>query len=230
LLDRGSFSGSMTGSDEVKYLKAVALENSGKKAEALATYAAINDATYYGGLVASKGRSGGFRTTAISRPVADFPVMYRAELLRAAKKFDIDPRFVLGIMKQESSFRASAKSPAGARGLLQLVFDTALKYNKAAGYPNMHPDDLYRPATNIAIGSAYIGDLKTQFGGMYEAIAASYNAGEDNAARWLARTKPKDAGIFASEVGFAETKNYVAKVMNNYRTYRELYDENLNRR
>ncbi len=65
---------------------------------------------------------------------------------------------------------------------------------------------------------------------MYEAIATSYNGGEDNAARWLARTKPKDPGVFASEVGFKETKNYVFKVMSNYRVYRELYTENLIRK
>jgi soluble lytic murein transglycosylase len=65
---------------------------------------------------------------------------------------------------------------------------------------------------------------------MYEAVAASYNGGEDNAARWLNRTKPKEAGVFASEVGFAESKNYVYKVMNNYRIYRELYTEDLQRK
>jgi soluble lytic murein transglycosylase len=133
-------------------------------------------------------------------------------------------------MKQESSFRANAKSPAAARGLLQLVFDTAIKYNAQAGFPQMQADDLYQPAVNIAIGSQYIFELKKQFGGMYEAIAASYNGGEDNAARWLARSNPKDEGIFAAEVGFAETKNYVFKVMNNYRVYRELYTEDLQRR
>ncbi|MEP6904211.1 MAG: transglycosylase SLT domain-containing protein, partial [Actinomycetota bacterium] len=79
----------------------------------------------------------------------------------------------------------------------------------------------------IAIGSEYISVLKNQFRGLYEAIAASYNGGEDNAARWLARSKPKDAGIFTSEIGFAETKDYVYKVMSNYRVYRELYTEEL---
>ena len=73
-------------------------------------------------------------------------------------------------------------------------------------------------------------DLKTQFGGLNEAIAASYNGGEDNAARWLSHTNPKDPGIFASEVGFAETKNYVFKVMTYYRVYRDLYDESLARK
>ena len=133
-------------------------------------------------------------------------------------------------MKQESSFRPAAKSPAGARGLVQLVYDTAIKYKEKAGYPRLQPDDLYSPSTNLAIGSIYIAELKDEFGGMYEAIAASYNAGEDNAARWLARSTPKEPGVFASEVGFAETKNYVFKVMNNYRVYRELYNEDLSRR
>jgi soluble lytic murein transglycosylase len=133
-------------------------------------------------------------------------------------------------MMQESSFRANAKSPAAARGLLQLVYDTALKYNRKAGFPNLRPNDLYSPSTNIAIGSLYIKELKDQFGGMYEPIAVSYNGGEDNAARWLDRTKPKDPGVFASEVGFRESKNYVFKVMSNYRVYRELYTENLLRK
>ncbi|HKP68970.1 MAG TPA: transglycosylase SLT domain-containing protein, partial [Pyrinomonadaceae bacterium] len=85
-------------------------------------------------------------------------------------------------------------------------------------------------ATNIAVGSAYIADLKGQFDGLYEAIAASYNGGEDNASRWLNRSKPKEPGIFVSEVGFAETKNYVFKVMGNYRVYKALYTEDLQRR
>ena len=228
-----SFSGAMTGSDEVKYLKALALEKAGNKSGAVSAYSSINGGTYFGGLAEDKKLSIGVKTTSSASPSrsnADYPVMFRTELLQSAKKFKIDPRFVLAIMKQESSFKPSAKSPAGARGLLQLVFDTAVKYNKTAGYSDLHPDDLYRPATNIAIGSAYIGELKKEFGGMYEAIAASYNGGEDNAARWLNRTKPKDPGIFAAEVGFAESKNYVFKVMNNYRVYRELYTENLERR
>lgn len=227
LLNRGRFAGSMAGSDEVKYLKAFALEKAGRKAEAVSAYSSLVDASYYGDLASDKNKA---TRSYASRSVAEYPVMYRTEILQSAKKYKIDPRFVLAIMKQESSFNAAAKSPAGARGLLQLVFDTALKYNKKAGFATLDPDDLYRPATNIAIGSTYIGDLKDQFGGLYEAIAASYNGGEDNVVRWLARSNTKEAGIFASEVGFAETKAYVFKVMNNYRAYRELYTEDLIRR
>jgi soluble lytic murein transglycosylase len=65
---------------------------------------------------------------------------------------------------------------------------------------------------------------------MMEPVAASYNGGEDNVARWLARAGRKDPGVFTAEVGFDETKGYVQKVMSNYRVYRRLYTSDLNRR
>jgi len=65
---------------------------------------------------------------------------------------------------------------------------------------------------------------------MHEAVAASYNGGEDNVARWVKRAKHNDAGVFTSEVGFDETKNYVQKVLNNYRVYQQLYNQDLTRR
>ncbi len=232
MLLSAKFSGSMTSIDEVKYLKALALEKAGKRTEASVVYASIaaSVTSYYSGLAAERnGQNGSVK--AISQVSAkDFPVVFRDEVIAAAKPRKIDPRFVLAIMKQESSFRAGVKSPSAARGLLQLVIDTAMKYNKKAGYAGLQPDDLYNPRTNITIGCEYIADLKKQFGGLNEAIAASYNGGEDNAARWLNRSKPKDPGIFAAEIGFAETKNYVFKVMNNYRIYREMYTEDLVRK
>ena len=228
---------SMTSNDEVTYLKAFALEKLGRKAEAIAVYSSIpnNLSSYYAGLAEErlgKLNAPTIKLTAYSTAnlLKDFPAPYKTELLRYAKSRGIDPRFVLAIMKQESTFRPTAKSPAAARGLLQLVLDTALKYNKQAGFPDLKDDELYNPTINIAIGSIYIGELKKEFDNLYEAVAASYNGGEDNAARWLNRSKPKEPAIFTSEVGFAESKAYVFKVMGNYRVYRQLYTEDLVRK
>jgi soluble lytic murein transglycosylase len=236
LLAGRTFSGSMSSGDEVRFLRGHALEKAGRKQLAMDTYASIGNSftSYYGGLASERLAKNGAKMhipgLLSAKQIADSPAMFRSELIQAGKKFKVDPRFLLAIMKQESSFRPRAKSPAGARGLLQLVFDTAIKYKVKAGYPNLQPDQLYSPPVNIALGAAYIADLKSQFGGLYEAIAASYNGGEDNAARWLNRSKPKDPAIFSAEVGFAESKAYVFKVMNNYRIYKELYTEDLQRR
>lgn len=228
---QSKFAGSMTSADEVRYLRGFALEKQGKRNEAMAMYGSFleGSTSYFSGLASDKANGGRVVKTA-SVAAKDFPAPYRTELLKYARPRKIDPRFLLAIMKQESSFRADVKSPSAARGLLQLVMDTALKYNRQAGFPTIQPDDLYKPSVNIAIGVEYIAALKKQFGGLDEAVAASYNGGEDNAMRWLNRSKPKEAGIFTAEIGFAETKDYVQKVMRNYRIYRSLYDENLNKK
>lgn len=234
LLESRSFAGSMASADEAQFLKAFALEKMGKNADAAEIYTSIAGSlnSYFGALAAERLPETIVKKTSISSPrlYSDYPSPFALDVLKNARRHGIDPRFILAIMKQESSFRPGAKSPAAARGLLQLVYDTALKYKDAAGIASLQPDDLYNPSVNISIGSLYMSRLKEEFGGVYEAIAASYNAGEDNTARWLNRSRPREPGIFASEIGFSETKNYVFKVMNNYRVYRELYDENLNRR
>jgi len=240
------FGGTMTSRDEVTFLKAFALEKAGRKADAINLYFTVSDSatSYYGGLATERlmnltgtdaarkaqaaDRSSQVRSAA-AKLSSQYPAPYNSELLMYSKSRGIDPRFVLAIMKQESSFRANAKSPAAARGLLQLTVDAANKYNTKAGVPNLQAESLYQPGVNINIGSVYIAELKKQFS-LYEAIAASFNGGEDNAARWLNRSRPREAPIFASEVGFAETKNYVFKVMANYRVYRELYTEDLRRK
>ena len=166
----------------------------------------------------------------IDRNLTAYPAPFRFQVLSEAKKRSVDPRLVLAIMKQESQFKPNAKSPSAARGLLQLTIDAAQKYGARAGMKQVSDDSLYQPGTNIAIGTEYIAELSRMFAGLAEAVAASYNGGEDNVARWLGRTNQRDAGVFTAEVGFTESKNYVFKVMSYYRAYRQLYDSNLNRR
>jgi soluble lytic murein transglycosylase len=245
-LRRASFpSGVMTNLTEVAYLRAYSLERAGRKDEAINAYLAIPDGAdnYHGGLATTHlaaivdAARRPLLTARLNRVQAelssasnDFPAPYRETIVREANKRKVDPRLVLAIMRQESGFRARAKSPAAARGLLQLTIDTAMKYGPRAGLNNIQDDDLYQPETNISIASEYLGELTRLFPGLPEAVIASYNGGEDNVARWVKRAVQPDAGVFASEVGFTETKGYVFKVMTNYRAYRQLYTNNLTRR
>ncbi|MER3430616.1 MAG: hypothetical protein C4324_06145 [Blastocatellia bacterium] len=234
LLGKSIPRGSIATADEIRFLRAFAAEQSGSLSQQAEVYRGFSSplTSYFAGLAADRNQPSAVSPAAdlIGLNPAEYPTPYRDLLLRFAVPRGIDPRFVLAIMKQESVFRPSAKSPAGARGLLQLVYDTAIKFNSKAGFPRLQPDDLYQPAVNIAIGCEYIGFLKNEFGGLYEGIAASYNGGEDNAIRWLNRSEPKEPGIFVAEIGFAETKSYVQKVMNNYRVYRMLYTEDLRKK
>jgi len=236
---------SNTNIDEVLYLKAHSLDRAGRTQEAVRTYLMIPDnvSSYYGGLATSRlaaindslarqkaaDRSQTVQV-ALNNAAADYPAPYRFQIVSEAKKRGLDPRLVLAIMKQESAFKPNAKSPSAARGLLQLTIDAAQKYAKRAGINQVTDDSLYQPATNIAVGSEYLSELSRMFAGLPEAIAASYNGGEDNVARWLGRSNQNDEGVFAAEVGFTESKNYVFKVMAYYRAYRQLYDSNLKRR
>ena len=82
----------------------------------------------------------------------------------------------------------------------------------------------------VRAGAEYIEHLVQLFPQMLEPVAASYNGGEDNVARWLERAKRVDPGVFTAEVGFDETKGYVQKVMSNYRVYRKLYTADMIRK
>lgn len=234
-----------TSPSEVAYLRAFSLEQAGREEEAIAAYLAIPDGveSYYGWLATKrlKKLATGSRQnllsdrqarvdSAIAAVEQAYPAPYRQALLNAARSRKIDPRFLLALIKQESVFKPQAKSPAGARGLLQLTIDTAQKYATAAGFAALSESQLYRPETSILLGAEYIEQLSAMFPQQLEAVAASYNGGEDNVARWLKRAKHKDPGVFTAEIGFDETKGYVQKVLANYRVYTELYTPDLVRR
>jgi soluble lytic murein transglycosylase len=232
---------SNTTASEVAYLRAFSLEMSGEKEQAARAYQGIADGagSYYGWMANARlQKLGGDAKRAaearearvaaeVRRSAGDFPAPYRESLVRASKQQNIDPRFVLSIMKQESSFKPAAKSPAGARGLLQMTPDQAAKYAPGVKLQNVSEQDLFRPEVNILLGTAYLGELQRMFPELPEAVAASYNGGEDNVARWVVRAVHKDPGIFTSEVGFNESKDYVNRVMANYRAYKILYTDDL---
>ena len=245
-LSRKSFQkGVATSPAEVAYLRAYSLERGGNKEDAATAYLAVPGGidSYYGWLASERltDIGGSKRQSLVQERLTrnkaqaeaatnSYPAPYRQAILSATKPRKLDPRFVLAIIKQESVFRPTAKSPAGARGLLQLTIDAAHKYAAHAGVKGLVEGQLYQPETSILIGSEYLKELFDMFPNLPEAVAASYNGGEDNVERWVKRARQKDPGVLTSEIGFDETKTYVQKVMNNYRVYKQLYNADLTRR
>ncbi len=244
-LSRASFGrGVQTTPAEVAYLRAFSLERAGRKEQASKIYQTIPDSlnSYYGALATARLQTLGgegklVAATRTNRVLTEalavkenYPSPYRETLVREATGRGVDPRLMLAIMRQESSFITTAKSPAAARGLMQLTVDTAAKYGPMVGLSNLRENDFYRPEVSIKLASAYLSELSAMFPNLPEAVAASYNGGEDNVARWVKRAAHSDSGVFTSEVGFAESKDYVLKVMANFRAYKLLYTDDLKAR
>ncbi len=235
----------LTSPNEVAYLRGFSHEHAGHKQQAIAAYLSIPDGpdSYYGWLASKRlkkladdsketlvAQREGKLNSSISAVADSYPAPYRQSLVKAAKGRKVDPRFLLALMRQESVFKPYAKSPAGARGLLQFTIDAAQKYARGAGLSSVSETQLYQPDTSILLGAEYVEELSSMFPQQLEAVAASYNGGEDNVARWVTRARHKDPGVFTSEIGFEETKGYVQKVMANYRVYTQLYTQDLVRR
>ncbi len=159
-----------------------------------------------------------------------YPLPYRGSLLKHALPRGVDPRFAISIARQESRFQPDAKSLAAARGLMQFIAETSNATAVELQLQNFNQDDLYNADTAILFGSQYLAGLFKQFPGEPEAVAASYNGGPENMARWRARSRANDPDRYIPEIGFSQTKDYVFKVILNYWQYQALYDEKLERK
>jgi soluble lytic murein transglycosylase len=156
-----------------------------------------------------------------------YPTPYADSLTKFGPQKQVDPRFLLSIMRQESRFRADVKSNAAARGLMQFISTTSNQLAKELGKTNFKQDELYNPPTAILFGSQYLSNLFKLFPNQPQAVSASYNGGENNMTRWLARSKSDLPDKYVPEILFSQSKDYVYKVLANYRVYQMLYDENL---
>lgn len=130
------------------------------------------------------------------------------------------------VARQESEFNVGAVSGAGARGLLQLLPDTARQVARKAGMA-FSPERLTTDAGyNATLGSAFIGEQIGRFGGSYVLAFAGYNAGPRRAAEWVAkygdpRGRDIDAVVdWIERIPYAETRSYVQRVMENYEVYK----------
>lgn len=125
----------------------------------------------------------------------------------------------VAIARQESAYNQFARSPAGARGFMQLMPATAKQTAKKFKIKYSHKDDLYDPKTNISLGTAYLGEMMERFNNKAHSTAA-YNAGPHRVDRWLKSRGNLPLDIWIETIPFDETRKYVQNVL----TYSAIYD------
>ena len=154
-----------------------------------------------------------------------YPLEYWELITTYAAQNGLDPFFVAGIIRQESAFNPKALSYANARGLMQVIPETGKRVAKRIGLKNYTTAQLYDPAVNIQIGTAYLAELLKRFqGNQYRAIAA-YNAGPQNTNKWWPAQGAYQNEEIVENISFRATKSYVKQVLRNQANYREFYPE-----
>jgi soluble lytic murein transglycosylase len=141
-----------------------------------------------------------------------YPRPFETEVKAAARRSQIDPDLIYGVVRQESLYRPDAFSSAGARGLMQLMPETARRVAREWKLPRPAPGDLFEPKVNIAIGSANLRKLLDQFDGQVPVALAGYNAGPAAAARWLP-VERTESDVWIENIPYDETREYVERVL-----------------
>lgn len=142
-----------------------------------------------------------------------FPIAYPELILVQARAADVDPGWLYGIARQESAFMPDARSAAGALGLLQVMPRTARITARKYGIRYKQSRDLLDPATNVRIGSIYLGEMLERFDRNRVLASAAYNAGPNRVERWLKTVSANPADIWIESIPLRETRNYVQNVL-----------------
>jgi soluble lytic murein transglycosylase len=151
-----------------------------------------------------------------------YPLGWRAELTEAAGRAALDPSLVAAVVREESSFYPRARSRVGARGLMQLMPETARPMARARRLPFDDGAVLDDPGANLAMGSAFLAGLLREFGDARLA-AAAYNAGPTRVKEWWAHRRSDDLEVWVEQIPFNETRSFVKRVMLSWGEYRRLY-------
>lgn len=153
------------------------------------------------------------------------PAPFRSLVDQGEREFGVPDLLTYAIMQTESRFDPGATSFAGARGLIQLMPGTAQTVASKAGL-DVDDDDLYDPATNLALGQRYLAGLTARWGNVDGAPAMaipSYNAGPGRTDEWLQQRGTWDLDLWIEAIPFDETRHYTQSVLGRWAAYRWLY-------
>lgn len=148
-----------------------------------------------------------------------FPQAFQPIVKREAAQNDLHSDWVFAIIRQESAFLPSARSPAGALGMMQLMPATARQIASHLGTATSSRASLLKPEQNIEFGTRYLRQLMSEFDGNQILATAAYNAGPQRAREWQPEHWPVSAEIWIESIPFHETRDYVKNVL----TYQTVY-------
>ena len=147
-----------------------------------------------------------------------FPMPHRDAVVRQSQAIGLDPAYVYGLIRQESRFIMDARSHVGASGLMQIMPATARWTARKIGLEGFTPGQINDRDTNILIGTSYLKLALDEFRGSMPLAAAAYNAGPGRPRNW--RNGPVlEGAIWAENMPFGETRDYVKKVLSNTTDY-----------
>lgn len=142
-----------------------------------------------------------------------FPLHHEASIRREAARNGLDPAWVAAQTRAESMFDPSARSPADARGLMQLLPSTGAAVANRIGLPWRGSNSLYEPDTNITLGTAYLNQLMDRYQRLPYIVIAAYNAGPTPVNRWREARGQMDPDVWIETMTYRETREYVARVL-----------------
>jgi soluble lytic murein transglycosylase len=143
-----------------------------------------------------------------------FPLAFEPTIRSAADDNNVDSALLFALARQESAFDASATSPAGAMGLMQVMPATAKSTARKYKIPYRKSYQLHDPETNIAIASRYYEELLKRYSGSRILASAAYNAGPSRVAQWLNKSDGKlPFDIWIEVIPYRETRAYVRNIL-----------------
>jgi soluble lytic murein transglycosylase len=154
------------------------------------------------------------------------PLAHEDIIRQQAEAKELDASLLAAVIYAESRFR-DATSHAGARGLMQITPQTARYIANLSGGTAFEQGDLSTPQVNISYGAYYLRYLLRRYDRNTVLALAAYNGGEGNVDRWLAEASTSERAFGKEQIPFAETREYVDRVLDARTSYREKYSREL---
>ena len=142
-----------------------------------------------------------------------YPLPHRESFERFASDARIRESWAYGIARSESLFMRDIRSSAGAIGVMQLLPETGRRTAREINYPYQGRNTLTDPASNIRLGTFYLGKMYQRFGEHAAPATAAYNAGPLRVEQWLPKFGSVDARIWIENIPYDETRKYVRRVL-----------------